>query len=318
MIDADPGLNRSDLMEAVFRTSEMDGNLFRIFPSFTISTVIGNPAVVGPEPGWNMAEFLAVLDANPRADIPMGSWLTKENFFRTAVWFNIDEYVDWATSVVSFDRGDFAQLLELSNRFPAEPEDSDDMGFYISEDEMIAQGRQIMMQHWLSELEWFQYYRAIFGGDVVFKGFPTESRNGNSFQINSSIAMTNSCRDKDGAWSFMRTILSNEWQQENIQWGFPTNKAAFDEVIKEAMTEPEHERRFYMNNTEVVLGAWTQEEINQILDLINSASGIASYDEALMNIIMEGAQDFFSGRSSAEDAARVVQNRANIYVSEQS
>jgi hypothetical protein len=59
-------------------------------------------------------------------------------------------------------------------------------------------------------------------------------------------------------------------------------------------------------------------EVNQVLALIDSASGIASRDEALMNIVMEGAADYFSGRSSAQDAARVIQNRVSIYVAEQS
>jgi len=38
----------------------------------------------------------------------------------------------------------------------------------------------------------------------------------------------------------------------------------------------------------------------------------------LMEIIDEGAVDFFSGRSSAQEAARIVQNRASIYIAEQS
>jgi len=314
LIDADPGLNRSDLMEAVFRTSEMDGSLYRIFPSFSVSTIMGNPAVLGPEPGWNMEEFLAVLDANPRADIPMGSWLTKENFFSTAIWLSIDEYVNWATGEVSFDSGGFAQLLELSDRFPEEMSFEDDMGFYISDEETIAQGRQIMSQIWISEFQQFQYQRGMFGGDVVFKGFPTENRNGNSFNINTSIAMTTACTDKDGAWSFMRSILSSDWQIENVEWNLPSNKIAFDTMVARAMEEPEHET--WWGNIQIK--AMTQAEVNQILEVIESASGVSSYDEALMAIIMEGAQDFFTGRSSAQDAARVVQNRASIYVSEQS
>jgi len=316
MLDADPSLSRGDLMEAVFRTAEMDGSLYRVFPSFWVSSVIGNPAVVGPNPGWNMSEFLAVLDANPRADIPMGSWLTKENFFRYTIWFNIDEYVNWVTGDVSFDSGGFAQLLEIANRFPAEFNYDDmDMGYYMGDDEMISSGRQIMSEMSFGEFQWLQYYRGMYGGDIVFKGFPTESRNGNSIQLSSSLAITTSCKDKDGAWEFLSSILKYEFQStNNMRGGFPTNKRVFDELITEAMKEPEYEQ-WYGN---FQLRGYTQAEIDQVMQVIESASSIASYDEALMNIIMEGAQDFFTGRSSAQDAARVVQNRASIYVSEQS
>jgi len=54
------------------------------------------------------------------------------------------------------------------------------------------------------------------------------------------------------------------------------------------------------------------------MSLINSANGIVSNDDALWNVISESASNFFSGQSTAQDAARVIQNRATIYVAEQS
>ena len=68
----------------------------------------------------------------------------------------------------------------------------------------------------------------------------------------------------------------------------------------------------------IEIKALTGEEVDQIMTLLDSISGIISYDEVLMNIITEGAADFFNGRGSAEDAARVIQSRASIYIAEQS
>jgi len=247
----------------------------------------------------------------------MGQWLTKESFLQQAIMLGMDEYVDWASGKVHFDTGAFAQLLEFANMFPA---DYDwDTGFYDNEFDFIATGRQIMVTMSVGDFNYLQMYRAMFGGDIVFKGFPTENRNGNSLEIMGSLAITTSATDKEAAWEFMRTTLAKDWQSENITWSFPTNKSAFDELVVEAMKEPEHDWSWgFGRDGSVQIGATTQAEIDQVMELINNASGIASYDEALMNIIMEGAQDFFSGRSSAQDAARIIQNRANIYISEQS
>jgi len=52
--------------------------------------------------------------------------------------------------------------------------------------------------------------------------------------------------------------------------------------------------------------------------IIDTAFGIASYDEALMNIINENAEDFFNGRTSAQDTARIIQSRVSRLISEQS
>ena len=323
MIDADPDFSRSDFMETVFRAAEMDGSLYRIFPSFLVSTIIGHPSVVGEGMGWTAEEFLAVLDANPQADMPMGSWLTSENFIQQAVWFSIDEFVDWATGEVRFDTGAFAQLLEFSSRFPESYEDDFGFGRMVvtsdigMEDDPIAQGRQIMEQAWVYSIQDLRWQRMNFGGEFVFKGFPTANRDGNAFQINSSLAITSNSNNKEGAWEFIRTMLTKDWQLDSV-WGFPTNKAAFYTLVEEAMTEPEYPDIWYIGGEEVVMGAVTQEQVDQVIELIESVNNIASWDTALMNIIMEGAQDFFSGRSTAQEAARVVQNRANTYVSERS
>ena len=59
------------------------------------------------------------------------------------------------------------------------------------------------------------------------------------------------------------------------------------------------------------------EEVRQIRVLIDSIDGIFDRDDILWNIISESASDFFRGQTTASDAARVIQSRASIYMSEQ-
>jgi len=326
LIDSDPELNRTDFVESVIRAAEVNGGLYRAFTSFSVNTLIGHPSVLGPEMGWNMSEFRAVLDANPQADLIMGHWLTKENFLMATVVLSLDEYIDWATGAVSFDAGGFAQLLEFANRFPAEPPDYDENWDWDanSDENLIRTGRQIMSQAWVSSFDSIQWYLNMYDGDIVFKGFPTESRNGNSLDLGSSLAITTSSENTEGAWEFIRTTLTSNWQRNNPTWGFPVNKTVFNEKIVEAMTENEDlgwdsgfaRGMIEMPGMPVQNPPLTQEEIDQILALIDSAVGIVNYDMDLMNIIQEGANDFFTGRSSAQDAARVIQSRITIYVSE--
>ena len=324
-IEADPEINRSDLFDSVLRASEIDGGLYRIFPSYYVITLGGNPSVLGPGVGWGMDEFRAVMQANPQADMPLGQWLTKENFLQMAVMFGMDEYVDWAAGEVHFDNGAFAQLLEFANSFPAEIDY--DREEYLEEQELIATGRQIMSLMYFWDFQSVNRYRTLYGGDVVFKGFPAESRNGNAFIINSGLSITTRCVSNDGAWEFLREVLKTDWQRTNVHWDYPTSRVVFNEMAEEAMKEDEGNSMFGRTiiGEGMIMedGMWrpdpvTQEDVNMLITLIESINNIASYDEALMNIINEGASDFFSGRSSAQDAARIIQNRASILISEQS
>jgi len=222
-------------------------------------------------------------------------------------------------------------LLEFASRFP----DEIDWGNmwesgeeWVSEDELIASGRQLMQQAWISGFSQIQSSLRMFGGDIVFKGFPTESRNGNSFNMGNSLAITTSCIDKDGAWEFLRTFLTPNWQRENITWMFPLNQVVFDEMIVEAMTEREQPDWDDWGPRDIAIpmppGGWgfddplTQAQVNQVLTLIDSITGITDWNQSLMEILQEDAANFFNGRSSAQDTARVVQSRVSRLVSEQS
>jgi len=320
LIDSDPNLNRSDLMEAVLRASELNGGLYQVFPSFGINTLVGHPRVVGPGIGWTMNEFKAVLEANPQADMPLGQWVTKQGFLTSAIYVNMDSYINWATGEVSFDTGEFAKLLEFANRFPEDQDSGGDMGVYLEESDLIATGRQIMSNVGVWDFRTIQMYSAMYGGEVAFKGFPTDSGNGNSLTIGSGLGITTRASNKDGAWEFVSGILSSQWQDENVSWMFPVNKTSFNNMAQRALEDDSsHEIGWGRGpGMSVMLKPVTQADIDLIVNLIETTYGISNYDEALMNIINENAQDFFSGRTSAQDTARIIQSRVSIFVSEQS
>ena len=315
LIDSDPGLGRNDLMENVLRKTEINGNLYRIFPFYSIGTLAGNPSVVGNYPGWNMDEFTAVLNANPNADHVMGQGITKMNFLQILLMLNMDSFVDWNTNTVSFDGKDFTDLLMFADSFP---DDYDWNGEYISEHVLIREGRQIMAAIGFNSFEEYQIYKVLFGGELTFKGFPNENRNGYSLMTNTSFAITNKCTDVTGAWEFLRIFLTEEWQNDNSWYGLPVNKNVFEKMLIDAMKENEfRSNEIGLDGITIEIEPLNQADVDQINALIDSISGSAGQDEALWNIISENAADYFSGRSSLEDAVRVIQNRASIYVAEQ-
>jgi hypothetical protein len=63
--------------------------------------------------------------------------------------------------------------------------------------------------------------------------------------------------------------------------------------------------------------AMTQEEADQVMGLINSTNRIYSYDQEIFKIISEDTAAYFSGQKSAEEIAKLIQNRVSLYVNEQ-
>jgi len=314
LIDSDSDFDRSDFIESAFRAAEINGDLYLVFPSFSIITMIGHPSVVGSSPGWTMEEFVAMLASHPNADYPLGQGLTSLNFLQALFMFNMNDYVDWDAGTTRFDSSDFIALLEYAKTFPDEYIWDTD---YIPTHELIMSGRQVVYATSFWSIDDYQMSRAMFGGDIVYKGLPTENRNGNSLSPGTAFAITSKCKDVDGAWSFIRTFLIEDWQKDNIWYGLPTNRHVFDKLIHDALTV-ERGGSASIDGFLVEMEKITQADVDQIMSLVNSVSGTVGQDDTLWTIISESAADFFSGRSSVQDAVRVIQNRASIYVAEQS
>jgi len=61
-----------------------------------------------------------------------------------------------------------------------------------------------------------------------------------------------------------------------------------------------------------------QAACDAIMDLVKGAKEVQRSDSALVDIIKEELSVFFSGSRSAEETARIIASRANIYIAENS
>ena len=77
-------------------------------------------------------------------------------------------------------------------------------------------------------------------------------------------------------------------------------------------------RESYDGGVELTYYAASQEECTQLMDLYNGIDAYFRRDPELTAIITETAGAYFAGDKSLEETAELVQNRANLYVNEQS
>ena len=164
-----------------------------------------------------------------------------------------------------------------------------------------------MADMFLADFSRLPMYRTLFGSDFVFKGYPTANRSGHTISF-LGLAITATCADKEGAWEFLRTILKEEWQLETITFGYPTNRAAFDERVRLAKIGA---------GAEFPHTPLTQVDIDKLMVLFESATPTLNWHHALMDIIMENVDDYLNGLTDAQETARLLQNRASRYIAEQ-
>ncbi|MDE7218842.1 MAG: hypothetical protein K2O45_04375 [Oscillospiraceae bacterium] len=373
---------RAGVMERVFTAAEQEGKLYQIFDSFSISTVVGSRKMLGDRTSWTLAELQEALASMPEGCAIFGDWDTKENMLQTVLSMNMDSYVDWSTGTCSFDGDAFKAALEFCNSFPAEytPVDGeyDDEDTRIREGRQMLSRDYISGFESIQRIEatfggpeainsFYMDYsggypptvsdvpvkndwgyseaqdRLIPGRYITYIGYPREDgKCGSTFEISGGLAMSSTCKDKDGAWQFMREILLPVDEEESGErwnwnhWGFPANKAQFDKFVAEAMEveymtdadgnpildpngDPVQEVSSgygYGDNRTLWIQATTQEEYDQIMELYNAIDSISSSDNSIFDIVKDVAGSYFAGDKSLDETAELIQNRVNIYVNE--
>jgi len=309
-IDSDPELGRDILINNILMATETDGRLYRIAPHFQISTIAGSQDILGSYSGWNLSEFMAVIENNPEADLPMGPRTSKHSFI-TLLIDNLDEFIDFYSGEALFDNGDFVKLLDFAERYV-----SDDYWYadFFQQREFITSGRQIMEPSVLGSFidVWESGIR--FDGEIVFKGFPNSDRSGNRFVFPRTFAITTNAEDKDGAWAFLRTLLTGDFQRMQFDFAFSVNKSIFQAQLDMAMSRP-------LNSPWRDLppdSMFSQEDADRLMELINTTTKVTdSHSPQMWYIVGDSVRDFFSGRNTSDDTARIIQSRALIYLAEQ-
>ncbi len=343
-IDNDPDLGRDAIMENVFKAAEQDGKLYQVFSTFSIQTVVGATKVVGDRMSWTLDDLQAALATMPEGCTIFGEGDTKAGMLSNVLAQNMDAFVDWSTGQCSFDSEDFISLLEFCNSFPLEYDwNNVDWEEYEDDNTRVMNGKQMLLNAYLYDLgDSLQMYEVVFNGDYSFIGFPQEDGSvGSSFSLGNGIAMSSTCKDKEGAWSFMREYLMPQYanvDEEYMIGGYnlSTNKADFEKMVEMAMKKeyqldengnqvldengqpievPKYTYGF--NDLTVDVYATTQEQYDQFMALYNAIDSISTYDENIYNIVNEVAGGYFNGDKTVQDTAKQIQDRVTLYVNEQ-
>jgi ABC-type glycerol-3-phosphate transport system substrate-binding protein len=327
-----------------------DGKLYRIAKAFDILTYVGDSEIVGDEPGWTFKDVDSALASNPGKQLFLDS-ATQSSALNVIIRINLPDYIDWSTGDVNIDSPDFIKLLEWAKSFPT--------GKYTSISSVpgYSDGELLGMSTKIDSFKEFLVYNAITEDRISFKGFPSDTRQGSTlWVVDTPLSMSAKCSHKDGAWRFMKNILTEEYYcpPGSISMGFPIVQSIFDNEIQKAMTENYDERniitRYFYDtmgsgdngigddkalNTDTLYPtgqitiygeteekyiefyAMTEQQIERFMEFLNSITRTMEYDQTLADIVTEECAAFFAGDKSAEETARLIQSRVLIYVNEQ-
>lgn len=323
-MDSDSRYSRDAFLPNYLAAAETDGQLFSIAPVFTIKTIAAKSKHTDIQ-NWTFEEFKAVYEANSPEMTLFESANNRDAVFGF-LSDDCNDFVDYGTHTCSFNSQDFMDILEFSAEFPSVEEYSWETTSCRNDTALIStlyieSFRDINAQE-----------QAIFGDDIAFVGFPSESGNGSVMTLSNQFAIMENSPAKDGAWSFIRTFFGDDRYYGNIR-GIPVTENGFEIAMEEALEPPYYidgtsKQKVPMKETgydfdtgsQVEVTPMTKAEQEKYETFVRSITSAISgnYDSSINSIVNEEISRYFADACSAEECAEIIQNRVSIMLSEQS
>jgi ABC-type glycerol-3-phosphate transport system substrate-binding protein len=165
----------------------------------------------------------------------------------------------------------------------------------------------------------YQFLIKAINEPITCIGFPTTDGNvaNGIFPVDGVYTIHAKSKHKKGAWDFIQYAIL---EREQNTAGFPIRQSAMERVFEEAMAEANQRMRngsrtaargtsyFYMDD--ITYDKGTQEEINGLKELIDTATVTAIYPSHILMMISEECQAYFYGQETVEEAAEAVLERS--------
>ncbi len=326
LIEEDEELSQKEFVQNVFDAYSTDGKLYYVIPYFSVSTVIGKKSIVGDRTSWTMADMKQLMESLPEGTNIFGE-MTRDSFMYTMMDYCGADFIDVATGKCNFDSQNFIDMMEYAKTLPEQLEEEDyNEDYWMKYETQYRENRTILRSMYIGNIRNINYtVKGNFGEEVSYIGFPTESGMGAYVQAGDCYAISSRSANIDGAWEFLRYYLTDEYQSE-LNWGMPIQKKYFMEDAQEATQRPyyldengekvEYDDTYYINGEDIKLDPMNQEEVDAVVNYIFSINKCYYGNTDITNIINEEMPSFFNGQKSAQEVAKVIQSRAQIYVDE--
>ncbi len=278
-----------------------------------------NKEFVGDKESLTLSEFMKLVEESDAKIIEKG-------LSGVGIVYRYGLYDDQNTEFIDWERGKsnlagpaFIQLLEFAKEYA---------------DDGLADEKDFAYQQVpFSKLSDIKSIYSHFNGNAGLLGFPCYE--GNGIYVNTStLYLNNSYGCKEGAKEFLRFLISEKEQERYATYnntkafkegfmdmagvldGFPIVLSAYEAVIKEER-ETDKDNIVQTDQGTIYLGTpYTDDMIAGFQNMLKHTKANRSQIKQIENIVYEELTPYFAGEISAEEAAKKLDNRVQLYLDE--
>ena len=309
-LDGPDGISREVYFDNVFRAQEKNGQLFHMPIRFSLEGLLVNTDYISNTTGWTFDEFEEAASKMPD-DVGFMEGLLYKDFLKMLLSSTMSSFVDYQNKTVDFQNDSMKKYLQMAKKYGVEHLSGDEgIYMYYNGDKLMSDTNMsdIKFQNGLIAMrrETLDYYDEIGVykdyNACTFLGYPSLEGSGAAIKSFLSIGIVSSSKYKDLAWDFLRAFLEFPGDREFYDTPFPVNRKTF---------ETESQRRLQHHSP-----YFTEEEYNEVKEMIENAKTTFCYDAAMIDVITEEAAAYFAGDRTEDEVLKNIQNRCDLIVKE--
>ena len=318
LMQNDNFFNRQDFYGNIIDSFSIGDSLYVLVPNYRIASfVTANKELSGLE-RMDISDLIIAYDLKDEHTI-LFPGETKNTVLGMICYRSLENFIDWDKGICHFNSDSFKNILHFANRFPLVLNFADDH----SVKDFFTEGRTILYPVSISNVYETAGIRMLYGKTPTYIGYPFDSGNGHMAMFNNiAIGISATSKYKDEAWSFLKSFLESEYQNDTK--GLPLKISSLELKLAAAMNV-----EYDLNEEKIIkeqvrfegeepinIYAITNEDAEILKKIISKIEFNGQIDGDLYAIILEEAEYVFNDNRSVDVIADIIQNRVSIYMKE--
>lgn len=314
-------INRDEYIEGAILNGEYNGTLYGIPYEFYLETASYSKEIIGDIERISTRELIESVENSNTDLLARGLSGYDIVMYYGLVDNDNKDFIDWEIGESYLEGEEFVKLLNFADNYK-------DKG-YINDDnyeQMLDNGEIASEKAYLfGKLDMLRYLDACFEGDAAQIGFPCE--NGNGYYIHTNMMYLNAnSKVKEGVKDFFRFIISEESQMlmadeqykdiedRAVLSMFPVNKRAFKELLDITLEQKKTLSKY--NGISFYTGEYDKSDSDLFNYIMENAKPSNAKIYTVADVVSEELDPFFEGARTAEETARILDSRVQLYLDE--
>lgn len=231
-------------------------------------------------------------------------------------------YIDYERKTAAFYSPQFIDFISIIKQIGSKDEKDSREKRYLQVFDAAHSGNLVFNPEMIYSYTGYSFTKSLYNGKVKMLCMPKVSaEGGEAFNSDMLFAINKNSKCKAEAWEFLKYLLSDEIQELPESAAFSVNKVAQHKLAEEAIKSSKEQNSSICigNQTDtrtLMMTVLTASDIQDVDKMISGLGKFSNSDSRIIKIINEETKPFFQEYKSAEDTAKAIQRRVDLYLGE--